>query len=202
MRAVLRLSVLLVLSGFTQCRSTSHPSEWSDQKLNKWFESGQFLNGLQLLPDESIDRRSFAGHYYDNKEAWDKVFAFLKETDLPNTALGRIELGDNIYALASEYSPRRSRDPVLLEAHKKYIDLFYVVSGKELLYVAPLESLTVTVPYNPETDVEWGTVPAFSSWKASPDRFFVVFPDEAHRPGVRDGNDSVFVRKLVVKIPF
>ena len=202
MKSLLKLFILIVLSVLTQCQSASHPSKWSEKKLNEWFETGSFLNGFPIIPDMSIDRRIFAEHYYENKESWDKVFSFLKNTDLSNTTLGRIELGDNIYLTVSEYYPRGTREPVLFEAHQNYIDLFYVVFGKEIIYISPSDSMTVTQPYNSETDVVWGTVSEFSALIASPDRFFVVFPYKAHRPGVRDGNDSVFVRRIVVKIPF
>lgn len=172
-----------------------------DQKLNEWFESGEFLNGLKILPDPSTDLRSFAEHYFSNKNLWDKAFAFLKNSDLANLPLGRIKLGDNMFAVVSEYLPKK-RETTLFETHKKYIDVHYVVSGKELLDVAPLESMTVTVPYDTETDHEFGTVPEYSKLKSSPDRFIIFFPSEAHRPSVTDGNDNLLVRKILVKIPF
>ena len=191
------ITLLLVLLGFTRC-SSSHPEKWSEQKLNDWFMSEQYLNGLQLIPDPSIDRRSFAKHYYDHKDVWDKAFAFLKNTDLANLPLGRIELGDKMYATVSEYFPK-DRDATFFEAHKINIDIHYVISGKESIDVAPLESMTVTEPYNLENDIEFGTVPRFTELKATPDKFIIVFPADAHRPSV--GDDKVFTRKIVVKFP-
>ena len=193
--------MLLVLFGFTKCQSSSHPSKWSDQQLNEWFESGAYLNGLPVIPDPSIDHRTFAIHYYDHKETWDKAFAFLKNTDLVHLDLGRIELGGSMYANVTEYLPKDRDEQLLFEAHRKYIDIQYVISGKELMDIAPLENMTVTKSYNSDNDAMFGTVTEFSELKASPERFYVFFPADAHRPSLKDENDSVLVRKIVIKVP-
>jgi YhcH/YjgK/YiaL family protein len=200
MKSSSNITALVVLSTLTQCQPVSHPSQWSDQKVNEWFESRQYLSGLQILPYPSIDRRAFAGHYFDHQESWDKAFAFLKNTDLTQAALGKIELGDRLFAVVSEYSPS-DREGASFEAHQKYIDIQYVISGNECMDVAPLEKITVTKPYNPENDASFGAISEFTELKASPDRFFIFFPDEAHRPGIKSGNGSVPVRKVVVKVP-
>ena len=203
MKSLLKLSALLVIFGFTQCQSSSHPSKWSEQKLNEWFDSGQYLNGLQIFPGPAAERRAFAEHYYDHKVLWDKAFDFLKNTDFASLPVGRVELGDNMYVTVSAYF-LKNREVTLFEAHRKYIDIHYVVSGREAIDIAPLESMTVTKPYDAESDVMFGTVPEFSEMKTSPDRFFIVFPEEAHRPSVSDGSagsDSLFIHKIVVKIP-
>ena len=189
-----------LLVGVSACDPASHPSKWSEQKLKEWFDSGQFLNGLQMIPDASIDLRTFAIHYYDNKAKWDKSFAYLKNTDLTQLALGRVEIGDGVYATVSEYLPK-DREGMLFEAHKQYIDIQYIIAGKELIDVAPLKNTTITKPYNAEGDAMFGTVTGFSALKATPGRFFVFFPNDAHRPGMKDGDENITVRKIVVKLP-
>ena len=198
MKSLLQLLVLPLLYSLVQCQSASHPSKWSEQKLNEWFEARRYLNGLQIIPDPFIDCRSFAVHYYDHKEVWDKAFSFLRNTDLAGLPLGRNELGDKMYATVSEYIPK-DRDTTFFEAHKIMIDIHYVVSGKESIDVAPLESMTVIEPYNPDRELMFGTVAAFTELKAMPDRFFVIFPHDAHRPSV--GEVKVFTRKIVIKFP-
>ena len=182
------------------CQSSSPPSKWSDQKLNEWFESGQFLNGLQMIPDPSVDRRSFAQHYCGHQETWDKAFSFLKNADFAKMALGRVELGGNMFATVSEYLAK-NRESTLLEVHQKYIDIQYVVSGNELIDVAPLKNMTVAKPYDSENDIAFGNVSEFSALKASSGRFFIFFPTDVHRPGMKDGNGNVLIRKVVVKVP-
>jgi len=200
MKSLSTFWVLSLLFCLTQCQPSSHPSKWSDQKLNEWFESGEFLNGLSLHPDPSIDRRSFAEHYYTHEDVWNKAFDFLKNTDLSGLPLGRIELSDKMYATVTEYFPK-DRDTTRFEAHRINVDIQYVISGKEAIDVAPLDRMTVTEAYNPERDLEFGSVSEFTQLKALPDRFFVIFPSEAHRPSVNAGNDTLFTRKIVIKFP-
>ena len=194
--------MLLVLFGFVKCKPSSHPSTWSDQELNEWFESGEYLDGLTLVPDpSSTDRHSFAKHYFDHKETWDKAFAFLKDNDFTKADLGRIELGGNMYAMVQEYIPR-DREGALFEVHQKYIDIQYVFSGVELMDLAPFEKMTVTASYDSDNDIAFGAVPEYSELTATPESFFIFFPADAHRPSLKAAvGDSVMIRKVVVKVP-
>jgi len=114
--------------------------------------------------------------------------------------LGRIELDDKMFAIVSEYFTK-DREGAPFEVHQKYIDIQYVVSGNESMDIAPLKNMTVTRQYDSENDYALGAVTEFSELKASSERFFIFFPADAHRPGLKDGIDSVLVRKVVVKVP-
>jgi len=200
MKTLLLVSMAALLVSTTACKSASHPSKWSEQQLDEWFDSGQFLNGLSMIPDPSIDRRSFALHYYEHKETWDKAFAFLKNTDLTALPAGRVELGGKLYANVNEYEPK-DREGSVFEAHQEYIDIQYVIEGYEAIDIAPLENTTITKPFDPNIDALFCTTSEFTELQAVPGRFFIFFPDEAHRPGMKDGDESVSVRKVVVKVP-
>ena len=47
--------------------------------------------------------------------------------------------GDNLYATVSEYITKNEED-AKFEAHQKYIDIQYVISGKEIMSIAPLST--------------------------------------------------------------
>ena len=191
----------LSLTYLTQCQQSPHPSQWSDEKLREWFDAGEYLNGLQILPDASIDRRSFAVHYHEHKETWDKAFSFLKNTDFFNAALGRVDLDGAMYAMVQEYVPR-DREGALFEVHQKYIDIQYVFSGVESMDLSPFEKMTVTAPYDSDNDIAFGAVPEYSELPATPESFFIFSPTDAHRPSLKTSvSDSVMIRKVVVKVP-
>ena len=199
-----KITMLLAFSVLIQCQSSCqrspHPSKWSDQEMNEWFDSRQYLNGLEILPDPSIDHHRFAEHYFGHKEIWDKAFAFLKDTDFVQIPLGRIELGDGLFATVSEYFPS-DREGAVFEAHKKYIDIQYVISGNELMDHAFLENMTITQPYDSDNDAAFGVVAEFTEMKSSPERFFIFFPTDAHRSVLKNGNENMLIRKVVVKVP-
>ena len=194
---------IMVFSSFLSilgCRNTDDPATWNDKKINKWFEKGEWLNGWSVKPDATINRKEFALSYFKNKERWDKAFIFLKDNDLSKLELKRYDIdGNNLYAPVSEYITKNEED-ARYEAHQKYIDIQYVVSGKELIGISPMSlKKEILVPYDASKDVMFLTVTQGVNFSADPDRFFIFFPDEAHRPGLKDGENSQ-VRKVVVKV--
>jgi biofilm protein TabA len=193
---LLFLSLLLMQS----CSNSSDPSSWSEEKINKWYESGEYLNGWAIKPDESINIREFAIAYFRNKERWDRAFAFLKNSDLNNLEVKKHELdGDNLYALVSEYMTKNEED-AKFEAHKKYVDIQYVISGSEQISVSPVTKKgEVLTPYDETKDLEFMTVTGSSDYVATPEKFFIFFPSDLHRPGVKVGANAQ-VKKVVVKV--
>jgi len=186
--------------GLFGCKSSNDPSKWSSEKIDKWFEKGEWLNGWAVKPDASINRKEFAVSYFKNKERWDKAFTFLKNNNLKTLEVKRYDIdGDNVYAPISEYITRDIENTGF-EAHKKYIDLQYVISGSELMGIAPLSEIKdVLKPYDPDKDVELMTVNKNIDVKATPDNFFIFFSSDMHRPSLKDG-ENLQVRKIVVKI--
>ena len=77
---------------------------------------------------------------------------FLAQTDCRSLAPGRHAIdGDNVFALAQEYQTK-PRSQGVWEAHRRYIDIQYVVSGIEIMGYAPISALAVTQPYSAEKD--------------------------------------------------
>jgi YhcH/YjgK/YiaL family protein len=184
------------LSGYSQ----TDPSKWNSDQLNTWFAKGDWHKGWTVTPDPSINKTTLAKAYFKNPERWNKAFTFMKENDLKKLELKRYDIdGDNLYVALSEYN---SKDPktARFEAHKKYIDIQYVVSGNELICVAPLSSQdSILQKYDATKDIEFLSVKKGKMIEATPARFFIFFPEDAHMPGLMD-KTSTPVRKAVVKI--
>jgi YhcH/YjgK/YiaL family protein len=199
-KLILKIMVFTSFLGFFGCKNSSDPANWSGQQIDKWFEKGEWLNGWTIKPDASIDRKAFALSYFKNKDRWDKAFNFLKSTDLATLEIKRYDIdGDNIYAPVSEYLTKNEED-AKFEAHRKYIDIQYVISGAEQMSVAPVSmKKEIITSYDPEKDIEFMTVDKFNSYKATPERFFIFFPSDIHRPSVKIGENSQ-VKKIVVKV--
>lgn len=196
------IGIMLMISflGLTGSKSVTDPSAWSNKKIDSWFRKSEWSGGWKVTPDGSINKREFAVSYFTNKERWNNAFRFLKNTDLTKLEVKRYDIdGDNLFATVSEYLSK-NEEVAKFEAHRKYIDIQYVISGKEIMNVAPLKTVKeVLVPYDAEKDIEFLTVSKIADFKASPSCFFIFFPDDAHRPGLKDGVNSP-VRKLVIKL--
>jgi YhcH/YjgK/YiaL family protein len=96
--------------------------------------------------------------------------------------------------------PTKDFDKSAWESHRNYIDLHYVIKGKEKIGAASVATATVTNPYDASKDIaNYNTEGKF--YVAEPGEFFLFFPSDAHRPGIKtDGSDSD--KKLVIKIKY
>jgi len=194
------IMILITFFGLTGSKSASDPSTWSNKQVDKWFKKGEWSEGWTVTPDASINKKEFAILYYKNKERWAKAFKFLRNNDLTKLDVKRYDIdGDNLFATVSEYQSK-NEESAKFEAHRKYIDIQYVISGKEIMNLAPISTLKeVLTPYDAAKDIEFITVSKVVNYKANPSNFFIFFPDDAHRPGLKDGSNSP-VRKVVIKV--
>jgi biofilm protein TabA len=122
---------------------------------------------------------------------------FLAETDLAGLAPGTHELdGRRLFALVSDYTPKPPAEG-RWEAHRRYLDLQYVVSGVERMGVAPIERVAAG-DYDADRDMlRLAGAGDFLTFGAG--QFMILWPGDAHMPGVDAGVPGP-VRKVVVKI--
>ncbi len=186
--------------GLTGNKSDSDPSTWDNKKIEKWFSTNDWSEGWKVSPDASINKREFAISYFKNKSRWEMAFRFLKNNDLSKLETKRYDInGDNLFATVSEYVTK-NEETTDFEAHRKYIDIQYVISGNEIMNIAPINTVKdVITPYDSSKDIEFITVGKIVKYSASQDKFFIFFPGDAHRPGLKDGVTSP-VKKIVIKL--
>lgn len=167
----------------------------------KWFHSREWAQGLNLEAHKSTDAMEFCFQYARNREYWDQALTWLRDTDLEKIPAGKYEISDDqVYALVSE-GHTKDLEGTRWEAHSKYIDIQYVAFGKEKIGVAPLSKALAIEPFSTEKDIGFFEIPEpdCKYYLAEPGTFFVFFPQDAHRPGIRvKGNDRV--KKIVIKI--
>lgn len=126
------------------------------------------------------------------------AFDFLKDTDLAALPDGRSEIdGDRLYALKQTYQTK-PLEGGKLEAHRKYIDIQFVVSGEEYIGYAPLVDQKPVDPFNEEKDIGFYQGDA-SLTKISAGMFAIFYPNDAHLPS-RYLEASLAVKKIVMKV--
>ena len=137
----------------------------------------------------------------DNYEGLGRVYTalkFLSETDFSKIELGRYELdGDNIFYMVQSYDT--DPDKTISEAHRKYIDIQYMVEGEELIGVADISCEKELTEAKEENDV-W-----FYNCKTEPltlsaGKYMVLYPNDLHCPGVATKGTALTCRKVVVKV--
>lgn len=112
---------------------------------------------------------------------------------------GVYQINSRVKAIVSEYETKKVNE-YGYEAHKKYIDIQYVLRGTEKVCCLPLEKLTETKPYSEENDA------AFYASNKQPlemeigNGFFsIFFPQDGHMPCL-SVNESMQVKKVVIKV--
>jgi YhcH/YjgK/YiaL family protein len=187
------ISLMIGNIGFAQQR-------WTAASAKKWAKSRQWAGELKLKLNSSTDYLEFAKQYEANKQYWDKAFAFLNDPKLDTLKPGKYIIeGDHVYATITD-APSKTFDQSAWESHRNYIDLQYVVRGKEKIGVAPVSSATIIKPYDATRDAaNYNTEGKY--YIAARGEFLLFFPGDAHRPSIKvDGYDTV--KKLVIKIRY
>jgi len=122
---------------------------------------------------------------------------FLQAPGLDSLADGRHDLeGDELYALVQRYDTKLP-DQGRWEAHRRYADLQFVVSGTERFGHGAMGRFEAG-PYDDKKDVLFLTGSGDFVTLQSGD-FILVWPGEVHMPQMAAGA-SAPVKKIVIKI--
>jgi YhcH/YjgK/YiaL family protein len=144
-----------------------------------------------------IDTIRNASIYFPLSERLAAALRFLQETDLVSLQPGKYEIdGANVYATIQE-SITKPMEQGFWEAHRKYIDIHYVIEGMERIGYANIERLKAG-QYDEEKDFQVleGEGEYFT---LTPGFFVIMAPRDAHKPGIAV-NGVAPVKKLVIKI--
>lgn len=126
-----------------------------------------------------------------------KAFDYIKETDFSQVKDGKIETDDP--GLYFSIVNIRGKDPqdATLETHQKYIDIQVPIVGVESIgWKAGDELMIISEVYNEEKDVTFYHDFPTTYTKLYPGQFAVYFPEDAHAPGVGQGD----IRKVIAKV--
>lgn len=175
--------------------------KFTQEEAEAWFKNREWANGLALEADDSINAVEFAEQYNNNKEIWDMLFNWLKETDLSSLEAGKyVIVPERLWINLLEYTPK-SAEETKIESHEKFIDLQYTFEGDELMGLAG--KVTPTGPYDPVKDkTNYTTEEEIVYSPSTPDRFFLYFPEDMHQPSVRAKENPGKSRKVVGKIEY
>ncbi len=144
-----------------------------------------------------LDRLQFYERYEGLHDGFKEAFAFLLQPNLEQLTPGRIDIdGDRIFAIL-ETAPGRTIEEAKLEAHRKYIDIQYVITNGDRMGwhntslckrpMGDYDARKDIIFFRDEPDL-WVAVP--------PGAFAIFFPEDAHAPLVGEG--PIF--KAIIKV--
>lgn len=125
------------------------------------------------------------------------AFEYIRSTDFSDVPEGTYEIqGKHVYAMVQSYEPK-GIDGRQFEAHKKYIDVQYIVQGCEKMGYALLGQQKATTEYNEDDD--YTLYEGDASFVDFEEGMFAIFyPDDLHIPSLESKPSKV--KKVVVKV--
>lgn len=141
---------------------------------------------------KNFDRYKHCGGFFS------KVTDFLRDNDLAALPPQKYDLGDSCYVTVMEYSTKETAE-YKFESHKKYIDVQYIISGREKILWQNIELGKANGEYNPDKDCAFWSVDGFITLNVSSGMLCALYPEDLHCPSIADGASSK-VKKAVFKI--
>ena len=125
-------------------------------------------------------------------------FAFIEQCIRNYPEPGTYEIsGKDLFAKVQAFVTRQEG---YYETHDRYIDIQYMAEGKELVYIADRNALSVKDEYDPNEDVSFYNDDDLQSrfvFKAG--SFVIFFPEDAHKPSMEMGKPEN-AKKIVLKV--
>ncbi len=124
---------------------------------------------------------------------------FLREADT-NIANGVYQINPRVKAIVSEYETKTENE-YGYEAHRKNIDIQYLLSGKERIACLPIERLKETKSYNVDSDAAFyeATDMHQQEMMIGNGYFAIFYPQDGHMPQLCI-DKPMSVKKVVIKV--
>jgi biofilm protein TabA len=147
-----------------------------------------------------LDDLKNAERYWSLHPLFREGFRFLARTDLAALASGKYEIqGEQLFALINR-DPGRGHAGARLEAHRRYIDIQFLVDGSEEIGWRPTaECRQLTDPYDAERDIMFFADPPHTWIELPVGKFMIFYPEDAHAPLASLGDNLKAVIKVAVK---
>lgn len=146
-----------------------------------------------------MDHIRNASLYYGLGSRIAAALQFLEKTDLAALKPGKYPIDDReCYAIVSHYETKPLAQGAW-EAHRRYADIQYIISGAERMGYANLDTMSPCSAYDDARDfVALEGEGDFLVTRAG--TFFIFGTQDAHMPGIAVSAPEP-VRKVVVKVP-
>ncbi|MFA3782444.1 YhcH/YjgK/YiaL family protein [Melioribacteraceae bacterium 4301-Me] len=147
-----------------------------------------------------FDQIENAHLYFPLGEKIRQGLSYLIETDFSKISKGKYPIdGDDVFALVDQYNSK-PLSAGKWEAHKRYIDIQYVINGVENIGFGKIKDMKIIEEYNTEKDIMFLEGKG-NFVKVKEGHFVILFPDDIHMPGI-SVDDPATVKKVVIKVKF
>lgn len=142
----------------------------------------------------------YSNNIDDLKYVSEAAAQFLASHDMETLPCGSYEIGPDEFVNVMEYDTKARKD-ACYEAHKKYVDIQMVISGAELIEVAPVSTLAATCDFNEQDDFAlYSNEQIGDQYLLTPGKFIAVMPADGHMPSLTPTEAPNHNKKAVFKV--
>lgn len=148
-----------------------------------------------------FDKMDNISDYFEELPLLKKVEEFVADFNHKKLSDGTYEIdGKRVFAMVQSYRTKQQTQEMMFEAHKKYIDLQYIVNGIEKIRWANLDKVDlIEERYSSGWDIAFYEGNAMFDFTLTKGTFLLLYPEDAHLPGLSAQKD-INVRKIVFKM--
>lgn len=118
---------------------------------------------------------------------------------MPDNAVGTYQINSQVKAIVSEYETKLENE-YGYEAHRKNIDIQYLLSGEERIACLPIERLKQSKPYSEESDAAFYEASIKPQEMTIGDGYFAIFfSQDGHMPQLC-AEKPMMVKKVMIKV--
>ena len=146
-----------------------------------------------------FDKLKNAKNYYSLSENLKIGFEFLLNTDLSSLKDGKhLIKGDDVFINVQTLKTKPVEEKKW-EAHRKYIDIQYVIKGSEKMGFGLIDDFKTLIPYDPDKDLEFLEGEKYNFINVNEGEFSVFYPEDIHAPMLAYDKPTE-IKKVIVKV--
>ena len=142
-----------------------------------------------------VDSIKNSALYEKVNENFAKVFEILKTLDESSEPQKIVIDEGNVWINVQKIGERPPVSEMKFEEHRKFIDVHYIVHGKESFGYCNTDRVNVTVPYSEEKDIEFSRGEISKVYLSAGD-FCITYPHDAHIPSMENLSDGIMTRAV------
>ncbi len=143
----------------------------------------------------------YTKNYYSLSDKIKLALEYLEQNDLKERENGRYDiLGDDVYINVQDYTSKPETQGKW-EAHRKYIDIQFMIKGSEKIGVGEIDNYHTLEAYDESKDLEFLEITndTYQFINMNENDFIILYPQDVHMPQIAVSTPS-YVKKAVVKI--
>lgn len=146
-----------------------------------------------------LDRLINHSQYHALHPLFQSAFGFILKTDFSTLPLEKHKIiGDDLFVIFMQYETKPEVD-CIMESHRRYIDIQYMVNGEENIGIVTLDQHVATTPYDEQKEAAFYKNEYESLFRLKQNHFAIFYPQDMHMTSIQISKPA-HIKKAVFKV--